>query len=347
MKTALLAGCAVAVMSLASVGASFAADITGAGSTFIYPVFAKWADTYKTNTGIGLNYQSIGSGGGIKQIEANTVTFGATDKPLSDAELAKNGLVQFPMIMGGVVPIFNVQGVKPGQLILDAPTLANIYLGKITKWDDPAIKALNPSLTLPSQAIAVVHRSDGSGTTFNFTNYLGQGSQDWSDQVGSDTAVEWPVGVGAKGSEGVANTVKQTSGAIGYDEYAYAVQNNLTYADMKNAAGKVVAPSLDSFNAAAANANWANAKNFNLVITNQPGDASWPIAASTWVLIHAQPHDAVAAGAALKFFDWAYKNGKDEAKGLDYVAIPDNVVALIEKSWDGIQAGGKPVFSAQ
>jgi phosphate transport system substrate-binding protein len=347
MKTALLAGCAVAVMSLASVGASFAADITGAGSTFIYPVFAKWADTYKTNTGIGLNYQSIGSGGGIKQIEANTVTFGATDKPLSDAELAKNGLVQFPMIMGGIVPIFNVQGVKPGQLILDAPTLANIYLGKITKWDDPAIKALNPSLTLPSQAIAVVHRSDGSGTTFNFTNYLGQGSQDWSDQVGSDTAVEWPVGVGAKGSEGVANTVKQTSGAIGYDEYAYAVQNNLTYADMKNAAGKVVAPSLDSFNAAAANANWANAKNFNLVITNQPGDASWPIAASTWVLIHAQPHDAVAAGAALKFFDWAYKNGKDEAKGLDYVAIPDNVVALIEKSWDGIQAGGKPVFSAQ
>ena len=347
MKTALLAGCAVAVMSLASAGASFAADITGAGSTFIYPVFAKWADTYKTNTGIGLNYQSIGSGGGIKQIEANTVTFGATDKPLSDAELAKNGLVQFPMIMGGIVPIFNVQGVKPGQLILDAPTLANIYLGKITKWDDPAIKALNPSLTLPSQAIAVVHRSDGSGTTFNFTNYLGQGSQDWSDQVGSDTAVEWPVGVGAKGSEGVANTVKQTSGAIGYDEYAYAVQNNLTYADMKNAAGKVVAPSLDSFNAAAANANWANAKNFNLVITNQPGDASWPIAASTWVLIHAQPHDAVAAGAALKFFDWAYKNGKDEAKGLDYVAIPDNVVALIEKSWDGIQAGGKPVFSAQ
>jgi phosphate transport system substrate-binding protein len=347
MKTALLAGCAIAAITLASVATSFAADITGAGSTFIYPVFAKWADTYKTNTGIGLNYQSIGSGGGIKQIEANTVTFGATDKPLSDAELAKNALVQFPMIMGGIVPIVNLAGVKPGQLILDAPTLAGIYMGKITKWDDPAIKALNASLTLPSAAIAVVHRSDGSGTTFNFTNYLGQGSQDWSDNIGADTAVEWPVGVGAKGSEGVANTVKQTAGSIGYDEYAYAVQNSLTYADMKNAAGKVVSPSLDSFNAAASNASWANAKNFNLVITNQPGDASWPIAASTWVLIHAQPGDANAAGVALKFFDWAYKSGKDQATALDYVAIPDSVVALIEKSWDGITSGGKPVFPAQ
>jgi len=347
MKTALLAGCAVAVLSIASVGASFAADITGAGSTFIYPVFAKWAATYKTNTGVGLNYQSIGSGGGIKQVEAKTVTFGATDKPLDDSELAKNGLIQFPMIMGGIVPIFNVEGVKPGQLVLDAKTLSDIYLGKITKWDDPAIKALNPSVTLPSQAIVVVHRSDGSGTTFNFTNYLGQGDQEWADQVGSDTAVEWPVGVGAKGSEGVANTVKQTAGAIGYDEYAYAVQNNLTYADMKNAAGKTVSPSLDSFNAAAANADWAHAKNFHLVITNQPGDASWPIAASTWVLIHQQPSDADSAAAALKFFDWAYKNGKDDAKALDYVAIPDNVVALIEKSWSGITANGKPVFTAQ
>ena len=347
MKLALLAGCAAAVMSLATVGSALAADITGAGSTFIYPVFAKWADTYKGNTGTGLNYQSIGSGGGIKQVEAKTVTFGATDKPLSDDELAKNGLVQFPMIMGGIVPIVNVEGVKPGDMVLDGPTLAQIYLGKITKWDDPAIAKLNPGLKLPSTAIVVVHRSDGSGTTFNFTDYLGKESKDWADNIGSDTAVEWPVGIGAKGSEGVANTVKQTAGGIGYDEYAYATQNSLTYTKMINAAGKTVEPSLDSFAAAAANADWAGAKNFHVIITNQPGDASWPIAASTWVLIHAQPDNAAAAGEALKFFAWAYKSGDDEAKALDYVAIPDNVVALIEKSWDGITAGGKPVYTAQ
>jgi phosphate transport system substrate-binding protein len=347
MKTALLAGCAAAALLLAGAAPGFAAGITGAGSTFIYPVLAKWAATYKANTGVSVNYQSIGSGGGIKQVEANTVTFGATDKPLPDAELAKNNLVQFPMIMGGIVPILNVEGVKPGQMVLDAKTLADIYLGKITKWDDSAIKALNPSLALPAQAIAVVHRADGSGTTFNFTTFLGQGDPEWADQIGADTAVEWPVGVGAKGSEGVANTVKQTAGAIGYDEYAYAVQNDLTYADMKNAAGKVVKPSLDSFAAAAANADWAGAKNFHVVITDQPGDGSWPIAASTWVLIHRQPADAAAAATALKFFDWAYRNGKDAAKALDYVAIPDTVVALIEKSWEGITSGGKPVFTGQ
>jgi phosphate transport system substrate-binding protein len=347
MKSALLAGAAAAVISLALAGSALAADITGAGSTFIYPVFAKWADTYKTATGIGLNYQSIGSGGGIKQVEAKTVTFGATDKPLSDEELAKNGLLQFPMVMGGIVPIINVEGVKPGELVLDGPTLANIYMGTITKWDDAAIAKLNPSLKLPSTPIVVVHRSDGSGTTFNFTDYLGKESADWKSKIGSDTAVEWPVGIGAKGSEGVANTVKQTAGGIGYDEYAYATQNKLTYAKMVNAAGKTVDPSLESFGSAAANADWANAKNFNLVITNQPGDASWPIAASTWVLIHAQPDDAAAAAAALTFFDWAYKNGKDQAKALDYVSIPDNVVALIEKSWDGITSNGKPVFAAK
>ncbi|MDR3476333.1 MAG: phosphate ABC transporter substrate-binding protein PstS [Devosia sp.] len=347
MKTALLAGAAAAVISLAMAGSVLAADIAGAGSSFIYPVFAKWSDSYKTATGIGLNYQSIGSGGGIKQVEAKTVTFGATDKPLSDDELAKNGLVQFPMVMGGIVPIVNVEGVKPGELVLDGPTLAGIFLGTITKWDDAAIAKLNPSLKLPSQAIVVVHRSDGSGTTFNFTDYLGKELPDWKDKVGSDTAVEWPVGIGAKGSEGVANTVKQTAGGIGYDEYAYATQNKLTYAKMVNAAGKTVEPSLETFGSAAANADWANAKNFNLVITNQPGDASWPIAASTWVLIHAQPDDAAAAGAALTFFDWAYKNGKDQAKALDYVSIPDSVVALIEKSWAGITSGGKPVFVAK
>ena len=347
MKTALLAGCAIAVLSLASMGSAFAADITGAGSTFIYPVFSKWADAYKTKTGNNLNYQSIGSGAGIKQVEAKTVTFGATDKPLSDDDLAKNGLVQFPMIMGGIVPIFNIDGVKPGGLVLDAPTLAGIFGGKITKWDDAAIKALNPSVTLPSAPIVVVHRADGSGTTFNFTNYLGQGSKDWADNIGADTTVEWPVGVGAKGSDGVSNTVKQTAGAIGYVEYSYAAQNNLSYADMKNAAGKTIAPSLDSFAAAASSADWKDAKNFNLVITNQPGDTSWPIAATTWVLIHAQPDDAAAAGEALKFFDWSYKNGKDDAKALNYVAIPDAVVTQVEASWAGITSGGKPVFAAQ
>jgi len=346
MKTALLAGAAAAVISLAMSGAALAADITGAGSTFIYPVFAKWADAYKTTTGIGLNYQAIGSGGGIKQVEAKTVTFGATDKPLSDDELQKNGLVQFPMIMGGIVPIFNIDGVKPGALVLDAPSLAGIFQGKITRWDDAAIKALNPSVTLPSAPIVVVHRADGSGTTFNFTDYLGKGSKDWADNIGSDTAVEWPVGVGAKGSDGVANTVKQTAGSIGYVEYAYAAQNQLAYADLKNAAGKTIEPSLDTFAAAASNADWKDARNFNLVITNQPGDTSWPIAASTWVLIHTQPTDAAATAEALKFFDWAYKNGKDQAKALDYVSIPDAVVTQIEASWSGITAGGKPIFGA-
>lgn len=348
MKTALLAGTAVAMLSLAMAGAALAANISGAGSTFIYPVFAKWADTYKTNTGIGLNYQSIGSGGGIKQVEAKTVTFGASDKPLSDEDLEKHGLTQFPMVMGGIVPIFNVDGVKPGELVLDGPTLAKIYMGTITKWNDPAIVALNAGVKLPDAAIAVVHRSDGSGTTFNFTDYLSKESRDWKDNIGSDTAVEWPVGIGAKGSEGVANTVKQTAGSIGYDEYAYAAQNNLSYAKMKNASGKVVAPTLETFGAAAANADWAGAKNFHVIITNQPGDNSWPIAASTWVLIHKTPDNPANTATALTFFDWAYKHGKDAAKGLDYVAIPDSVVALIEKSWaENITVDGKPVFTAK
>ena len=240
MKHAILAGIAAVAVAATLTGAAFAADISGAGSTFIYPLFAKWADTYKTTTGTGLNYQSIGSGGGIKQVEAKTVTFGATDKPLGDDELTKNGLVQFPMVMGGIVAIVNIDGVKPGDLVLDGPTLAGIFMGKITSWDDAAIKALNPSLTLPTAPIVVAHRSDGSGTTFNFTNYLGKESKDWADTVGSDTAVEWPVGVGAKGSEGVANTVKQTAGSIGYVEYAYAKQNNLSYAKLVNANGKTV-----------------------------------------------------------------------------------------------------------
>lgn len=336
---------AMATASTFTLSAAMAADLSGAGSTFIYPVFAKWADTYKKDTGVGLNYQSIGSGGGIKQVIAKTVTFGATDKPMSDADLEKNGLVQFPMVMGGIVPIVNLTGVKPGELILDGKTIAQIYLGAITTWDDAAIKALNPTLTLPSTAIAVVHRSDGSGTTFNFTNYLVKLSPDWKDKIGSDTAVEWPVGVGAKGSEGVANTVKQTDGGIGYVEYAYAKQNNLSYSKMLNAAGKVVEPSLESFGSAASNADFKGAKNFNVIITNEPGDATWPIAASTWVLIHKTPDDAAATGEALKFFAWAYKDGKETAKALDYVSIPDSVVDLIKASWKAdFQTDGKPIY---
>lgn len=339
---------AMATASTFTLSAAMAADLSGAGSTFIYPVFAKWADTYKKDTGVGLNYQSIGSGGGIKQVIAKTVTFGATDKPMSDADLEKNGLVQFPMVMGGIVPIVNLTGIKPGELVLDGATLAQIYLGAITTWDDAAIKALNPNLTLPSTAIAVVHRSDGSGTTFNFTNYLVKLSPDWKDKVGSDTAVEWPTGVGAKGSEGVANTVKQTDGGIGYVEYAYAKQNSLSYSKLVNAAGKVVEPSLESFGAAASNADFKGAKNFNVIITNEPGDTSWPIAASTWVLIHKVPDDAAATGEALKFFAWAYKDGKETAKALDYVSIPDSVVDLIKASWKAdIQADGKPVFAGE
>lgn len=345
MKHALFAGVAIAALTVAT--SAFAVDITGAGSTFIQPVFAKWADTYKTNTGVGVNYGGGGSGAGISQVEAKTVTFGATDKPLSDEDLAANGLVQFPMIMGGIVPIINVEGVESGKLVLDAATLSGIFLGKITKWNDAAIAALNPDVTLPDATIVTVHRADGSGTTFNFTDYLSKGSPEWADQIGSDTAVEWPGGVGAKGSAGVAATVKQTAGSIGYVEYSYAKQNDVAWADMKNAAGKVVDPTLDTFAAAAANADFANAKNFNVIITDQPGDTSWPIAASTWVLIHAQPADPAAAAEALKFFDWALKNGQADAAALDYVSIPDSVVALIEKSWEGITADGKPVFAAQ
>jgi phosphate transport system substrate-binding protein len=251
------------------------------------------------------------------------------------------------MVMGGIVPIINLPGVKSGEVVLDAPTLAAIFMGTITNWNDPAIAKLNPAVKFPSLTIVIVHRADGSGTTFNFTDYLGKGSPEWADKIGSDTAVEWPAGVGAKGSDGVANTVKQTQGGIGYVEYAYATQNKLTYTDIINAAGKKVSPSLETFNAAAANADWKDAKNFNLIITNQPGDTSWPIAASTWVLIHATPDDAAAAGEALKFFDWAYKNGKAQAKALDYVSIPDAVVTQIEASWSGITAAGKPVFTAK
>ena len=310
-----------------------AMEISGAGATFPYPVYAKWADTYKKETGVGLNYQSIGSGGGIKQIEAKTVTFGATDAPLKGAELDKFGLAQFPMVMGGIVPVVNIEGIAPGELVLDGPTLAGIFLGLVKSWDDPAIKKLNPNAKLPSQPIAVVHRSDGSGTTFNFTYYLSEAGADWKSKVGSATSVEWPVGIGAKGNEGVSNNVSQTKGSIGYVEYAYALQNKLVYTKMMNKDGKAVAPTSVAFQAAAANADWNSAPGYGVILANQSGAESWPMTAATFILIPKKPDDAAAVSEALKFFAWAYAKGDKMAEELDYVPMPKKIVAEIEKLW--------------
>ncbi len=328
VRTGLIAGAVIGAIVAAQ-----ATDISGAGATFPYPIYSKWADAYKKETGDALNYQSIGSGGGIKQIEARTVTFGATDAPLKPADLDKNGLVQWPQVMGGIVPVVNLDGIAAGAIVLDGPTLAKIFLGDIKTWDDPAIAKLNPDVKLPSTAIAVVHRADGSGTTFNFTNYLTKVSPDWASKVGSATAVQWPAGIGAKGNEGVANNVIQTKGAIGYVEYAYAMQNKLTYTKLINSAGKVVAPMTASFEAAAANADWAHAPGFRLILTNQPGADSWPITAATFILLPKQPKDIAAAKAALKFFAWAFEKGGPAAKSLDYIPIPASVIELIKKTW--------------
>ena len=270
-----------------------------------------------------MNYQSIGSGAGIKQIQAKTVTFGATDAPLKADQLEKDGFAQWPMIMGAIVPVVNIEGVKAGDMVLDGETLANIYLGKITKWDDPAIKKLNPKLNLPSAAIAVVHRADGSGTTFNFTDYLSKVSADWKSKVGSGTAVEWPAGVGAKGNEGVSGNIGQTKNAIGYVEYAYAKQNKLTYTALVNKAGKTVEPTTEAFQAAASNADWANAPGYYLILTDQPGEKSWPIVASTFVLMHKDAADKAASAEAVKFFKWAFAKGGKMAEDLDYIPMPD------------------------
>jgi phosphate transport system substrate-binding protein len=323
----------VAAGLVAASTSAFAADITGAGATFPFPIYSKWADAYKKETGNGLNYQSIGSGAGIKQIQAKTVTFGATDAPLKAEQLEKDGLVQWPMVMGAIVPVVNLEGVKPGELVLDGETLANIYLGKITKWDDAAIKKLNANVKLPSDAIAVVRRSDGSGTTFNFTDYLSKVSADWKSKVGSNTAVEWPVGVGAKGNEGVAGNVGQTKNAIGYVEYAYAKQNKLTYTALVNKAGKTVQPTVDAFQAAASNADWAKAPGYYVILTDQPGEKSWPITASTFILMHKEPTDKAASAEAIKFFKWAFAKGDKMAEELDYIPMPEAVVKLIEKTW--------------
>lgn len=328
VRTALVA----AVATFTTMGAK-AADISGAGATFPYPIYAKWAEAYKKATGIGLNYQSIGSGGGIAQIKANTVTFGASDMPLEPKVLSKAGLVQFPTVVGGDVPTANLPGIKPGELVLDGPTLAKIYLGEIKSWDDPAIKKLNPNVKLPSMAIAIVHRSDGSGTTFIWTNYLSKVSPTWKTNVGASTSVDWPVGIGAKGNEGVANNVIQTKGAIGYNEYAYVLQNNMTYIKVINKDGKAVAPTAATFQAAAAHADWAHADSFYLILTNQPGPDSWPIAGATFILVHKKPRDPVAVTAALKFFAWAYATGDKMAEELVYVPLPANVKAEIKKMW--------------
>jgi len=323
----------VAAGLVAASTSAFAADITGAGSTFIFPVLSKWADAYKKESGSGVNYQSIGSGAGIKQIQAKTVTFGATDAPLKADQLEKDGFAQWPMIMGAIVPVVNIDGIKAGDMVLDGDTLAKIYLGTITKWDDAAIKKLNPKLTLPSAAISVVHRADGSGTTFNFTDYLSKVSPDWKSKVGSGTAVEWPVGVGAKGNEGVSGNVGQAKNTIGYVEYAYAKQNKLTYTALVNKAGKTVAPTTEAFQAAASNADWANAPGYYLILTDQPGDKSWPIVASTFILMHKDATDKAASQEAIKFFKYAFAKGGKMAEELDYIPMPESVVKLIEKTW--------------
>lgn len=324
-----------------------AAEISGAGATFPYPIYAKWAEAFKAKTGVAMNYQSIGSGGGIKQIQAKTVDFGASDVPLTPEELTKSGLTQFPMIMGGIVPVVNVKGVETGKLKLTGPILANIFLGTVTKWNDKQIADLNKGVSLPDQAIAVVHRSDGSGTTYNFADYLAKMSSDWKSKVGVNTALEWPTGLGGKGNEGVAALVSRTDGAIGYVEYAYALQNKMPYALVENRDKEFPQPSNAAFQAAAANADWAKAPGFFLILTDQPGKQSWPITATSFILMHKTQDKPESAKQVLAFFDWSFRNGQKLAEGLDYVPFPDNVVKLVEDTWkqEIKSVDGKPVWT--
>jgi phosphate transport system substrate-binding protein len=332
-----------AVAGIALTSSAMAAEITGAGSSFVFPIVSKWAATYKSVSGNNLNYQSIGSGGGIAQIKARTVTFGATDKPLQAKELNGAGLTQFPVVIGGIVPVVNVAGIKPGQLTLDGAVLAAIYQGKVSRWDDAAIKKLNPGLNLPSKAITVVHRSDGSGTTFQFSSYLARVSAEWKANVGADTAIDWPTGIGAKGNEGVAGNVGQIAGSIGYVEYAFAKQNHLSYTKMINKAGQTVEPTVESFRTSASSADWASAanNNFYVLFLDQPGANAWPITATTFVLMYKNPSDQKASADALKFFEWGFEKGDKLALSLDYVPLPDNAVKAIEASWKGIQGSGQ------
>jgi phosphate transport system substrate-binding protein len=335
ISTATVVGMAFPVLSLAQ-------DVTGAGASFPAPLYSKWAADYNRATGVKINYQSVGSGAGLRQIEAKTVDFGASDAPLRDDELAKKGLMQFPAVIGGVVPVVNIKGIAPGQLLLNGQVLGDIYLGKITKWTDPAIKALNPTLPLPDVAIAPVRRADGSGTTFIFTNYLSKVNAEWKTKVGEGTAVNWPVGAGGKGNEGVAAFVGRLPNSIGYVEYAYVKQNKMTFAKMRNAAGTFVSPDDVAFKAAAAGADWA--KSFYQILTEQPGKDSWPITGATFILMQKVQDKPAQATASLKFFDWAYKNGDKAADDLDYVPMPANVKTIIEKSWADIKdASGKSV----
>jgi phosphate transport system substrate-binding protein len=328
VKTAVLAaGAAVAFSS------AVAADITGAGATFPYPIYSKWAEAYKASTNVGLNYQSIGSGGGIKQIKAKTVDFGASDMPLTAEDLQADGLMQFPAIMGGVVPIVNLDGVTPGQLKMTSDVLANIYLGKIVKWNDPAITALNPGVKLADQDITVVHRSDGSGTTFLWSDFLSKTNADFKAGVGAGTAVKWPVGVGGKGNEGVAANVQRIKGSIGYVEYAYAKKNKMSHTQLKNRDGQFVQPDDETFKAAAAGADWAKTPGMGVVLTNQAGKTSWPITGASFIIMHKSQASGERAKEVLKFFDWSYKNGAAMAADLDYVAMPPAVVKLVQDSW--------------
>ncbi len=327
-------------LGLASVAQ--AQDITGAGASFPAPLYSKWASDYAKATGSKINYQSVGSGAGMKQIEAKTVDFGATDEPLKDADLRAKGLVQFPTVVGGVVPVLNVRGIAPGAMVLDGKVLGDIYLGKITMWNDPAIRALNPSLNLPANKIAVVRRADSSGTSFNFTNYLSKVNAEWKSKVGEGKSVNWPTGVGGKGNEGVAAYVGRLPNSIGYVEYAYVKQNKITYARMKNAAGVVVSPDENSFKAATASANWKSS--FYQILTNQSGRNAWPITAATYIVMHAKQDKPANGAAALKFFDWAYRTGDAGASNLDYVAMPADVKNHIRASWVNIKDGsGKSV----
>jgi len=343
-----LAFAAAVSLGLAAIPSVQAATtINGAGSTFVYPILAKWADTYRTKTGLGVNYQSIGSGGGIKQIKAKTVTFGASDKPLDIKELDEAGLIQFPIVMGGVVPVVNLKDVKPGELKLTGALLADIYLGKITMWNDAALVKLNPGVKLPAEKINVVSRADGSGTTYIFTHYLSKVSSEFKEKIGNNTSVEWKAGVGGKGNEGVASYVRQLHGSIGYVEYAYALQNKMTYAQLQNKAGKFVKPDTESFQAAAAGADWKATPGFNLMLTDQAGAKSWPITGATFVLLHKKQDKMETAQEALKFFDWAYRQGDKMANELDYVPMPDSVVKLVEATWkkDVTDSTGKAVWT--
>jgi len=346
-RLSLLALCAIALGAVVIAGQN-AILINGAGATFPYPIYAKWADAYKKLTGVGLNYQSIGSGGGIKQIKAKTVTFGASDMPLKPDDLKSAGLLQFPAIIGGVVPVVNVKGIAAGQLRLDGATIAAIYLGDITQWNDPAIKKLNPKLALPDTAIAPVYRSDGSGTNFLFTDYLSKESAKFKSTIGANSSVQWPTGIGAKGNEGVANMTTQTDGAIGYVEYAFAKQNKMAYTTLTNKAGRTVAPNAESFQAAAASADWVHSDSYYLILTDQEGAKSWPITGASFILVYKQPEDAAAVGEALKFFAWAYQDGGAMASELDYVPLPASLTSQVKKTWTAeITSNGHPVWSGK